>query len=246
MLTNKAKQSILIATYCSPIIIFLPRLFICKWYDSLILGATILCALAAVGAVILIVLFYQDFVTNKILDRNVDTISNFLEEIKSTRIDITYIDRNLPIDNNISLWTRTSVIDEKLLDYFNQRGVDPTTIPVFFDINNYYDALDNLAKLSHSVFMPQELQPSFMAIRVPFFTITDTSDYKFLVKIIFNKRRNTEYNETGQAETYTTIEDYYDSIRKIIDDLEDWLRRKSNSPFELNLERKKPLMQQPT
>jgi hypothetical protein len=243
MLSNKVKQIILVATYCSPIIIFLPRLFMCKWYDSLILGATILCALAAVGAVILVVLFYQDFVTNKILDRNVDIISNFLEEIKSIRIDLTHIDKNLPVGNDISLWARTSVTDSRLLDYFTQQNIDPSVTPVLFDVNNYYDELENLVKVSNSVFMPPELQSTFRAIRNSIFTMTDGAEHKSFVKLIFNRKPKTEYNNTGKDDSFATINDYYESVQQLIGHLEDWLRRKSNSPFELNLERKKPLKQ---
>jgi hypothetical protein len=77
MITKKIKNKILIIAFVSPIIILLPKLFYYSWYDSFILGSTILCALAAVAAVILGVLFYQDFGANKILDEKIDSVNNF-------------------------------------------------------------------------------------------------------------------------------------------------------------------------
>jgi hypothetical protein len=153
MITKKLKNRILIIACVSPIIILIPRLFDCNWYDSFILGSTILCAVAAVAAVILGVLFYQDYGANKILDGKIDAVNKFLEEIKSMSVDVTCVDIKRPIDNQIIFWTRTNITkDSKLIDSLLKSGIDAATIPVVFEVNNYYDELENLNKISNSIY----------------------------------------------------------------------------------------------
>ncbi len=236
MITKKFKKKILLIAYGSPIIISIPKLFYCSWYDSFILGATILCALAAVTAVILGVLFYQDYGANKILDGKIDTVNNFLEGIKSISIDVTCIDIKRPIDNQIIFWTRTNITkDSKLIDSLLQSGIDATTIPVVFEVNNYYEKLEDLNKISNSVFVPPELEQSFEAIRPHIFWKICEQNINPRLKITFNGKSKPEHTDEWRIERFPTFKDYYNSLQKIIFDLEGWLDKNLPNPSNLNI-----------
>jgi hypothetical protein len=236
MIKEKYKKIILEAAYFSPIIILIPRLFYCNWYDSLILGSTILCGLAAVGAVILGVLFYQDYGSNKILDRKINTVNEFLERIRSISMDITCIDMNRPFDDQIVFWTRTTITKKStLINSLVKIGIDPAKTSVIFEVNNYYDGLDELNKISNSVFMPPELQQSFDAIRPHVFWKVDKKSINPKLKITFNGKPKPENIDEWRIEKFSSFNDYFSSLQKIITDLEEWLNKNSNSPSNLNL-----------
>jgi hypothetical protein len=236
MITKEFKNTILKATLFSPIIVLIPKLFLCSWYDSLMLGFTILCAISAVGAVIIGVLFYQDYGSNKILDRKIDTVNDFLERIKSLSIDITCVDINKPADNQITFWTRANVTkDSTLLDSLSKGNIDPGKTPVIFEVNNYYDGLDELDKISNSVFMPRELQQSFDAIRPHIFWKIDATSLDTKLKLTFNGKSKPEYTDEWRIEKFSTFKDYYSSLQKTIIDLEAWLNKNLDSPSNLNI-----------
>jgi hypothetical protein len=237
MITKVFKRRVLFAAYLSPVVILIPRIFICSWNESLILGATILCALAAVAAIIIGVIFYQDFAGNKILDRKIDTVNNFLEEIKAMTIDITCIDIRQPNDKQITFWTRTnivrsSVIYRRLIEF----NIDPSIVPVVFEVNNYYGKLDEMSKISNSVFMPRELQSSFLPIRPHVFWEVSDGNIPQRLKVTFLGNSKPEHPKEWKIPKYVMFKDYYDALQNIISDLSDWLKKNSTNAIDLNLD----------
>jgi hypothetical protein len=232
MITTKYRSNILFAAYLSPITILLPKLFISGWSDSLLLGATILCAIAAAAAIIIVVKFYQDFVANKILDKNIETIGNFLEEMNSISLDISCIDLSKETENEQTIfWIRVRMKKGlNLYQLFFDNKLDPSKIPIVFEINNYYDGLGNLYKIADSIFMPKELQASFGPIRLPVFSGTDLTNLNPHVNILFNRKRSQIYdNLRWKSDAYVNSKDFFDAFQKVISDLESWISQNCDS-----------------
>lgn len=240
MITKKYRTTILYAAYFSPLIIILPKLFIRNWNDSLILGATILCAVAAIAAIIVGVKFYQDFVTNKILDKNVEAIGDFLEEMNSILLDISCVDLRKESENDQTLfWIRTRMKKGlNIYEPFAYNNLDPSRVPIVFEISNYYDGLDKLYKIADSIFMPRELQASFQPIRLPSFVGSDLSAINPHVRILFNRKSNKVYESPRwRSDVYVNFKDFFESFQKIVSDLESWIGKNcdSNVVSRLNL-----------
>ena len=226
MITKKYRNKVLFAAYFSPLIILLPKNFSFSWNDSLILGATVLCATAAVAATIIVVKFYQDFVTNKILDKNMETIGTFFEEMNSVSLDISCIDLRKKTENEQTIfWMRVRMKKEvNLYKPFIDNNLDPSKIPIVFEINNYYDGFDKLYKIADSIFMPKELQASFGPIRLPMFSGTDLANINPHLKILFNRKQGQEYDlQRWRSDVYITFEEFFEAFKKIIFDLENWI-----------------------
>ena len=232
MITKKYRNNLLLAAYFSPLMILLPKLFIRSLNDSIILGATVLCALAAVAAIIIVVKFYQDFVANKILDKNIETIGTFLEEMNSITLDISCIDLTKETENEQTIFWERARMKKELDIYkpFVNNNLDPSKIPIVFEINNYYDGLGKLYKIADSIFMPKELQSSFGPIRILSFSGTDLSKLNPHVKILFNRKRDQEYDlPRWKSETYISFKEFFEAFQKIIFDTENWISQNCDS-----------------
>ncbi len=210
----------------------LPKLFISSWNDSLILGATVLCALAAVAAIIIVVKFYQDFVANKILDKNIETIGNFLEALNGISLDISCIDLSKETENEQTIFWMRARMKKGLNLYkpFSDNNLDPSKIPIVFETNNYYDGLGELYKIADSIFMPKELQSSFGPIRLLMFSGTDLTKLNPHVKILFNRKRSQVYDvQRWKSEAYVSFKEFFEAFEKISFDLENWISQNCDS-----------------
>jgi hypothetical protein len=234
------RSSILFSSFLGALLIsvgvvLLPRLFICDSNAAFTLGASILSGFAGCAAVIVAVLLYQNIHYSNNLQKQIDTVNSFLENLKALQIKIgVYKGADLKLYATIPVKRQYEGTH-----YVHVMG-NQFSYPMAFLASNYYDGLSELFKLMNSIYMPPELLVKLSFLGPHVLQDANISGDTNYIKTIFNGKFEVEDKGDQMwmviyGNESLTLDKFLQKIEELILSMVTWIQGSSGNKMNYNL-----------
>jgi esterase/lipase len=188
---------------------------------------------STVTIIIALVLFDRFGVSKKTLDKNIETVFNLLEVIKSKTIYAEY-----ESDSGIQYFAAISIHDN--LEEFKKNKI-MLEKDILFNYEDINKGLSEIHQFKASVWLPVQIRKKIE--KISFISVYSVND-SFLqknncVKIYFHlypearKEKEVRWYKTNQKET--TFNEFLSNLEDLVAEIKSWLNKHSNSDLELNI-----------